>query len=356
MNNNSFSCSARETFFIVLILTTNKIITNSPLLLVRNSGTGAPLSALLSGLLAIALIYFLTARFHRKRNRNILCTAETLWGKAVNCLISLILVAYLFASSLYLLTEVTNFSKLIAFPTTPFWFVAVFFVVAAAAGAANGGKGLCRTAVFIAGFFLASLLVVCLSPLFQSDFTNLAPVLGTSAENTLFKGLGGISQYRDIVLLLLLEPDFSSQKSARRTVTAAASVGALFNFLLIFAYTAKVPYPISAEEQFPAYLLLKEVSFGRFFQRLDAIFLLASALCGMFSLALNIKLISAIFRRTFGIKPTGIALSATAITLFSSAIMSLSPSPAAISAVGLAILGIFALWALFIRKERSDTL
>ena len=323
MNNNSILCSPRETFFLILVLMTNRIFTNFPIIHNRVSGTGASLSAAISVVIALLLIYFIAAKFFVSGNENIISKTERIFGKVGKFILSLGLVAYLFISSFYQLTEITDFARLTAFPTAPFSFIAGFFAVAAAIGALSGAKALFRTSGYIVIAFGASLLILLSSALFQSDFTNLFPILGTGYVNVFKSGFAGTTMFSDIILLFVLKPSFTTVKSARRTLLTASAVALSFAFLLSLAYTAKIPYPVSSEEHFPTFLLLKEAYFGRFFQRTDAMFLFSSSIFGMFSLSLNIFLISRIFKQTFGIKqryktiiPTVIILYCIAITSF----------------------------------------
>ncbi len=322
MNDNSTLCSPKETFFLILVLMTNRLFTNFPIIHNRISGTGASLSAAVSVVIACLLIYFIAAKFFVSGNENIISKTERIFGKPGKFILSLLLVAYLLVSSFYQLTEITDFAKLTAFPTTPFPFIAGFFAAAAVIGALSGAKALFRTSGYIIISFGASLLILLSSALFQSDFTNLFPMLGTGSVNVFKSGFAGTTMFSDIILLFILKPSFTTVKSARRTVLTASAVALAFAFLVSLAYTAKIPYPVSSNEHFPLFLLLKEAYFGRFFQRTDALFLFSSSIFGMFSLSLNIFLISRIFRQTFGIKPSHITIIPAVIILYCIAITS----------------------------------
>lgn len=352
MNDNSTLCSPRETFFLILILMTNRLFTNFPIIHNRVSGTGASLSAGISVVIAWLLIYFIATKFFVTGNENIITKTEKIFGKAGKVVLSLLLAAYLLVSSFYQLTEITDFAKLTAFPTAPFPFIAGFFAAAAVIGALSGAKALFRTSGYIIISFGASLLLLLSSALFQSDFTNLFPMLGTGSVNVFRGGFAGTTMFSDIILLFILKPSFKTDKSARRTVLSAAGVSLGIAFLVILAYTAKIPYPVSSNEHFPLFLLLKEASFGSFFQRTDALFLFSSSIFGMFSLSLNIFLISQIFRQTFGIKPRHITIIPTALILYCIAITSFRFSVPFMIYSGATAAAVFLFAILPYRKER----
>ena len=353
MDNSSLNRSRKETFFLTLLLITGRITTNHILLHTKSSGTGAPISALISGIFAALIITFLSFKFTGRKKRNIPALTESIFGKCGKFILSAFLLIAIFLSSVYLLTETVQFMKLTAFPTTPVWFIAMFFVLGAFMGAVNGSGTIFKVSVIIVSSFVLSLIILAISVLCRSNPTNLFPLLGNSVPNLFKGGFSGISLYGDIVLLFMLKPEHTAKKSSRITIIFASILGILVNVLITIAYTAKIPYPISASEQFPLYLLLKEVQFGRFFQRMDSLFLLSSALNIMLSLALNLYILSDIFRQTFKIQTRKVTLLPLSLLLFFVAIFPQASYATTVFVLSAILLGIFILIALFTRKEVS---
>ena len=311
------NCRTGEIYSLVFILLTTKLFTNQSLLFAGISGTGAPLSAICSGLVALVVICISTRRFYRNPDGgNIISRGEKRFGTIGKYLICLILIGYLALSSAYVLNQFSHLAKLVAFPTAPLWFVAVFFAVAAFAGASAKEDGILRTSKFIVPFLLITILVLLISVLCQSNFLNLFPILGAGVSNTVFKGLSGITFYSDIALVFLINPFSTSPKSTKNAIIFASTTAIIINALAIITFTAKIPYPLSQEGDFPMYLLLKEVYYGRFFQRIDAIFLLASSFCGMFSLSVNFCLITKVLEQAFDITHRQAALFPVIATTF----------------------------------------
>ncbi len=349
MNNPQSKNPTESLFFPALILLTVRLTTNLPLLHIRISGSGAPLWTLTSGLAALAVTFLLCRKL---TGANLLTATEKAFGKLGKLILSLILLVYLFISTSYTLTETVSFTKLIALPSTPFWFAAIIFILAAIFGAIGNTEGLLRTSPFIALFFLAILAVTAVSVLSRGTFTNLFPILGTDAKGALSKNFAGISAYADIITVFLLIPDENPSKKLRRSLLTATGLAVIINFIFILAYTSAIPYPLSAKEQFPAYLLLKQVYLGRFFHRIDALFLLSSTMSGMFSIALNLMLMGRIFQHTFGIYPSRISIFPLAGLVYFLALTSPHfPVTLPISA-SLILVAIFTTAAIFTRKEK----
>ena len=290
---SSFNISRNEIFFLGVALTSYRIFTNLPLIFTLSSGTGAPLSALLSGILVL-FVAFLFSGLLKKTD---ILTQSTF---AIYPL-SLILLVYLILSSAHTLSEFSSFAGKVAFPTTPKWFLALFLITAAGIGAFGKIKGVLILSKHFVTFFVIVIFLLLGSVLVQCNFENLFPLLGTSAQDTLFKGFSGIFLYTDMLLLLFISPVDGFSSGCRKYLLLGGLLGIFICFSVVLTYTAKIPYPLSREEQFPLYLLTKEVYYGRFFQRVDAIILLISALWGMLVLSFNLCLMSKILNEVFGI-------------------------------------------------------
>ncbi len=269
-----------------------RIFTTLPLIFTRISGTGAPLSALLAGILAIAFVWL------RYKGKSILTHTKSPF---VRYAVSISALAHLSVSALFTLTQFSHFAKVTAFPTTPLWFVSLFFVIAAGFGAMMGIPPLLRVCRYVVPVFVGIVFLLILSVLWNSNPTNLLPILGNGAINTVSRGLSGILLFSDLSLLFLFDQPSGNETKIRRSAIWGTVLGVLVCFLTVVAYTAKIPYPISKNGPFPFYLLMKEVSYGRFFQRVDAIVLFVSSLWGMLSLCLQLCLITKIFHKTFGV-------------------------------------------------------
>ncbi len=359
MINHSISCKANETFFLAVLMLTARLCTNMPIIFTRFSGTGAPLSAVLSGLCVLILIYFVIRKFYATPGGNIIQKTQKILGAPGKYLISLTLLAYLFISSAYQLEQFSYFAKKLAFPTAPVWFVAIFFVFGAICGALCGLKGLLRITRIAVPLFVAVFVLLIISVLWGCDFSNIFPLSGNGVVPALQGGLWGTNLYWDAILIFLINPFSNSPKNTKRALGWGCAVAVLINILLVLTFTAKIPYPLSLQEQFPLYLLSKEVYFGRFFQRIDALLLLFSALCNMLTLAFNLGLIAKIMEQTFDVAPHRVTIISSALTIF----LFVSGTPALVQLpfnetlpyLGTGLTLIILLATFFTRKETNAT-
>ncbi|MBO4941499.1 MAG: GerAB/ArcD/ProY family transporter [Clostridia bacterium] len=298
MNLNPASTS--YLLHIVISLSAYRIFTNLPLSFTRFFGTGAPLFSLIAGLLFLAILFILTKRLSRDDRESIFSSAEKTFGIFGKYSLFILFFIYLFVSSAFLVSEFSSFSKLVAFPLSPRWFIAIFFVLAASIAALSTIESLGKLFTLFLPLSFLIIAFFLVTVLFESPTENLFPIMGTAENFTLPNFSSCFLVFSDMLLIFLLKP--KSSKATHKTIFRSFILGFAIVFLLILTYTAKIPYPLSKDESFPLYLLVKEVYYGRFFQRIDAIVLLVSAIWGMLNLGLNFRLLVCLIQNMFNIK------------------------------------------------------
>ena len=110
--------------------------------------------------------------------------------------------------------------------------------------------------------------------------------------------------YSDIILLFLVNPFCSSADDLKKTAVGVSALGVAINVFFILTLAAVIPYPVSRGMQYPVYQLLKTVYYGRFFQRIDALYMLAVVLSGMLYLSFVLFLLTYIMKKSFGTSRT----------------------------------------------------
>lgn len=320
MINKSYKIGSRETGCLIINLLTYKLFTGFPSVYPINGGTAAHLSALLSAAAAILIIYVILRLYRRFDTDNIITAAERLFGGIGKYAAGAFLALYIAAAFVYSLREFSGLVKMLAFPTAPVWFVATFFAAAVIFSSMRGINSIIRAhtlvipaAVAVTALMLASVLRYC-------EPENLFPVLGNGLPKILCGVVRGIPMYSDIILIFLINPFAADPSELKHTALRAAILAAVINLAFIIIYTMAIPFPVSAQADYPLYLLLKEVYYGRFFQRIDAIYMLTAALCGMLYLSFAASLLMYTLKQVFGMKSKRALPVPTAVALFLAAL------------------------------------
>lgn len=349
----SFDCSC-----IIINLLIYRLFTHIPTLFPKTAGTAAALSSAFSAVLTFGLVVLIASAFLRLPRINILDAAESVLGVFGRKIIALVILLYLFVSAIVALGEFSELTRLISFPTAPTAFCALFFIIAAIIGAFGGFSAISRLHRIFVPITVFVLFVIVISTLWNGDFSNLFPVLGRGAESVFGKGISGIIMYTDLCLLFLISPTDKLSEKPKNSVLPSVFLGIFTVALIIFAFTVRIPYPVSAEGQFPIYLLLKEIHYGRFFQRIDAILLMVATLSGMLYLAFNLFFFTNTLKTDFGLSDAKPCILPVGLTLFfSSAGVKFIPAEwlkTLLFCSGFAVWAVFLLVIFFTKVRRKQ--
>lgn len=281
---------------LVINLIIYKVFTDAPRRFLA-AGNSAFLAALVSAVLAYAAIWFLPVVYKKAGAKNVFELLEK--NTAATVFAGLVIITWLSLSSAHALEALVTFSKIAAFPSAPFAYVALFFLLVMAAAALRGMEAAVRPHALIVPFCIFMILFMLSAVVKYFDVTNLVPVLGKSAENTLFTALKNLPYFFDFVLVFLINPFIKEGEKLSRTVRLSGAAGILVNLLIILSANLIIPYPVSQQTEFPVYQIMKNVYFGRFFQRIDALYLLSVSLSGMAYISFAAFLMTYAFKKTF---------------------------------------------------------
>lgn len=281
---------------LIINLIIYKVFTDAPRRFME-SGTSAFLAALVSAAIAYAVIWFLPCVYKKADVKNIFELFEN--NVLATLLSGIIILSWLILSGAHALESLVTFSKIAAFPSAPFVFIAMFFVLAFAAAVLRGMDGAVRPHALIVPFYIFMILFMLSSVIRYFDVTNLLPVFGEGIKETFFVGVKNISYFFDFILIFLINPFIKEKENLVKTVRISGAVGIFVNLLIILSINLLLPYPASGQVKFPVYQIMKNVYFGRFFQRIDAVYLLSVTLSGMGYLSFIVFLMTYVFKKVF---------------------------------------------------------
>lgn len=311
---NKYLIGRFELSCLIINLIIYKVFTDAPRRFMA-AGTSAFLAAVISALIAYGVIWFLPCIYKKAGVKNIFELLEKNVGATL--LVGLVILSWLILSSAHALEALVTFSKISAFPLAPFAFIAMFFVLAVLAAVSRGMEGAIRPHALIVPFYIFMILFMLSSVVRYFDVTNLLPPLGEGGIETFLTALKNLPYFFDFVLIFLINPFIKEEENFTRTVRIAGAVGILVNLLIILSANLLIPYPASEQVEFPVYQIMKNVYFGRFFQRIDAVYLLSVCLSGMGYLSFVVFLMTYTFKKTFRLENTRpFVLSFSFIVLF----------------------------------------
>ena len=269
-----------------------KIFTTYPRSFGQISGSAGWLTALYTGLIFLAVLFLLLTLLRRHEDLGLIGLGEKWGGRAGGGLIRIALAVYWIASAVYALRECTTVLRTVSYAQSPAWFLMFFFILGAAATAVCGARAVYRmhslTVLFV-GLVAAAVAVLGLK---YAEPLYLAPVLGSGPQNVFGKGLSTLFLYTDVIFVFLLTPWRRPEIKVRRTVMAGAALAVAVNVGLILVSSMAQPYEMAGALGIPIYPLTKAAYFGKFWSRMDAVYLTAFIISGILYLALALHLIA----------------------------------------------------------------
>lgn len=288
------------TLLINMICT--KVFLNFPRGFAEVAGTASWILVAYVSLAAFLLFALITKVYRHFEGKDILDISEQAGGPFARILTGLILLAFLLVYTSLTLREFAEEMKVITFTVSPLSFVSIFFIVSMIIGAYFGIEAIVRFHVMAVPAIIIGYLTIIIAVLPFTDFTNLLPILGNGPKDIFLKGFTRISTFSEFLIIFLIVPFIRSDTNLRKVGYTALGIS---TFLLLAGapmYIAAIPYPTALENFLPIYQMARLINYGRFFQRLEPLFLVVWVTSALLYLTSAFYFSLYVFRKTFGLK------------------------------------------------------
>lgn len=291
-----------EAIILVLTIVINHIILGLPRSIVEEHSSASILNVIYISIIVLIIVFLISKLLERFPSLDIIDIANFLGGKLLkNCIAILFLLYFVFISSI-LLRSFSEGLKLVFFPRTSLPIIMILFLIAIVIMNKLNIISIARANLFFTILVAISLIFIFFANWKNIVWQKVSPVFGNGFYTTFFSGLSDLFAFGGISLLYLLPPYLKNQKDFKKV--ALTSVGLSAFFLLISVATLLFIFPpvIISQQIFPIYLASRFINFSRFFQRLDALFLLIWLLSIICYLAIILYFSTNIFKRFTKIK------------------------------------------------------
>ena len=130
------------------------------------------------------------------------------------------------------------------------------------------------------------IVFLCSIPSFKS--ANLYPVLGNGVNQIFFNGLSNIYAFSGITLLFFILPYLKKKEDYRKISILGITISSILLFLSAISILLSFPISAITEESLSFYWLVRTINFGRFFQRIDSIYILMWIICVLSFVSINL--------------------------------------------------------------------
>ena len=292
MNNTKLS--NLEAIALVLIIIINHVILNFSKSIISNTGSASALNILFIGIIVLFFVQLLLFLFKHFSGQDILDVSQYLGGKVLKIITGVLFITYFIVFTSVLLRSFSENLKIIYLDKLPIIVIVIFFIFAITFGNKLGFKVISKVNLLILPLIIICIVFVLLANFKNYDFNGLFPILGSGFKSTFITGLSNMFAFSSLSILYFLPPLVEDDTSFKKIARISTILSIILFFFSIISFLSLFPFIRNSEEIMALYLATRYIEFGRFFQRLDAIFLLIwtvaviSYLCIATSLAINV--------------------------------------------------------------------
>lgn len=286
-----------EAISLILSVIINHLILNLPQGIISTTGSASSLNLLFISILAVLFTLLIVALLKKFPNLDILDISKFLGGTLFKNIVGILFLLYfLFISSL-LLRSFSESLKIIYLQRTPITIILLLFIIAIIIVNKLGFKAMCKSTLIIMPITIISIFFIFFANIPHFVPQNIFPILGYGIIPTFFSGLSNLFAFSGIAFLYFLPPKIESKDVKKIAITSVvlSSVFLLFSITsILFLFSIMN----NTEDIMSLYLASRYITFGRFFQRLDAIFLLIWILSITSYLSIVLSFCIYIFKKT----------------------------------------------------------
>lgn len=286
-----------EAIVLVCVVITNQILLNLPENIIKSCGSSAWLNIIYISIIAILFTMLLCKLFQVFINKDLLDICEYTGGKWLKFVIGISYIVLFVLISGTLLRYFCETIKLIYFHNTPVIILALVFLIAVAIANKIGFKAISNINLIIIPLVLISLLVIFFSTTNSFKFEQLFPIFGYGLNKTFFSGLTNIFAFGGIAFLYFLMPFLKKEKNFKKVSVIAIIISSIYLILSIICLLLVFPFISDTELTMSIYSLTRQIEYGKFLQRTDALFVLLWILSLLSYLSIVITFCLIIFKK-----------------------------------------------------------
>lgn len=263
-----------EAIALVVILIINQIILNLPDVIITTTGSSSWINVIYISIIAIIFCILICKLFKPFNTSDLLDISEFLGGKVLKTIIAILYFAFFIFIAGVSLRYLANSIKLIYFEETPITFLLLLFLFPTIIACKRGIKTISQVNLMFMPVLLISILIILFATVKDFVPQRIFPVLGFGADKTFIVGLNNIFAFSGFSYLYFLIPILKNPKQFKKVAVISTVISAIYLFLSVICLLMMFSFISFSEEMLSVYLLTRMIEFGRFFQRIDAVFIL----------------------------------------------------------------------------------
>ena len=263
-----------EAVSLITIVIINKVILVLPQNIISLTGSGAWLNAIYVSIIALLITWLITALFKHFQGKNIFEISSFLGGNFLKIIIEILYLITLLIVPIYVLKNISESLITIYFNTSPLLYILLFFIISSVVANHFNLKTISKanTVLMFASFLGIAAIIILSAKHFSFD--RLFPILGYGPRKIFVTGLESLFSFSAIGYLFLINPLLDKTKKFKKISIISIAISGIYLVLTVTSILLSFSLSLKGGESFSLYLLSRNVEFGRFVQRIDAVFIL----------------------------------------------------------------------------------
>ncbi len=284
---------------LLLNLLYTQIILGFPRVMTETAGTAAWITIIYASVIMLLAFWLISKLYSRFEGMDIIDISQIAGGGAFRIITGLVMTAYLVYIISIVLREFAEDMKVIILPESPISFVTLFFVAGMIVGAYLGLEAIVRLGAIVVPLITAGFLFITIGVYPYYNASNLFPILGTGPQKIFGEGFFKISIFSAVSILFFIAPYIRTNKEFKIIGYSSILISSCMFLWSVVSYLMVFPYTVSVENFLPIYQMARLINYGRFFQRVESVFVFIWAATALLYLTGAFYFITHVFRKTF---------------------------------------------------------
>ncbi len=293
---NSFGPA--EAIIMLAISNSARVFLPYPRNLVEIGGSAAWMTPFGGLVIALAGVYVMSLVLKKNPGETIIEITEKAFGPFIGTVLNLITVTFFLAVSALFIREFSEALIIATLPNTPISVIIISYLIIGLLGAYLGIEAMARTAHLAYLYVLGgmALLLVALIP--QWNIHNLFPLFGNGPVQVFGMGSLSTAAVTEIILAAVIIQNMGGTDKYKEIGYRSMLIGFVLLIALMGTINLTVNREVSEEITLSFYRLSRNIYLGRFFQRVEAIFVIIWSIVGALKIALTLYGASVSLSRT----------------------------------------------------------
>ncbi len=287
-----------EAVLLLAVSNIARIFLPYPRYLVEIGGSAAWMTPIGGLLVALVGVYLMSLVLNKNPDHTIIEITEEAFGPFMGIAINMVIVSFFIAVSTLFTREFSEALIIAALPETPISVIITIYLAVGLLGAYLGIEAMARTARLSYIYIFAGLTILILALTPQWNVNNLFPIFGDTPFNVFGLGTFSTAAVTEIILGgVLVQAMGGGKKFGGIGYLSMLIAFALLTVLLVSIVLTLGRDP-AIEATLPFYRISRNIYLGRFFQRVEAVFVIIWSLVGGIKIALTLYAATVSLART----------------------------------------------------------